>query len=460
MQLGVLEVSFTEMLAGVGVGATGSIFNALLSPLTRETQLGMNKAFPNQYAQSMDVIEAYYRKIIDKDTYYKGMRDNAFPKGLADDYLKISTQFLQPADYISLWRRGFITEDKCNDFLQKLKYTDDDIENIKNITTFYPTAQDLVTWGVRQIYQPTLRTALGQDMQYPTQITAAAKEIGIPEDMMKNYWAAHWAMPSPNTMFTMYAYGLLDNFELPTGTGYNITAEKGTRAYGEGVLKQLLFVADFLPGIINQIVDSMYQPLTRIDIRSMYEEGVLTKDEVYDNYLKLGYNDTNATYLTNLAIARATPSEKTLSKSMILSLYDRQEYTRTDAVPLLEALGYSETEAGYILDLEDWKNYDSYVKLKIDTIKSQYVKGILSDVDLTEQLGNLNLPAFRIDYETEMIKDAKSSSVKTLTLAEYVSYYKKGTMSQSEFIQAIDSLNYNDFDRKMILKDNGIDVSV
>ncbi|GAG78096.1 unnamed protein product, partial [marine sediment metagenome] len=67
-------------------------------------------------------------------------------------------------------------------------------------------------------------------------------------------------------------------------------------------LNMLLRALDVMPFWRDKLTQIAFRPLTRVDVRRMYKQGVLTETEVYESYLIAGYNEQNAERMAEFTV--------------------------------------------------------------------------------------------------------------------------------------------------------------
>ncbi|GAH80856.1 unnamed protein product, partial [marine sediment metagenome] len=88
----------------------------------------------------------------------------------------------------------------------------------------------------------------------------------------------------------------------------------------EGDLKVFMKTIEIPPYLRDVMLNVAYRPLTRVDVRRMYDDGILDINQVYAAYLDHGYSPDNATLMTQWTIRYAEPNEKELSRAQITDL--------------------------------------------------------------------------------------------------------------------------------------------
>lgn len=122
---------------------------------------------------------------------------------------------------------------------------------------------------------------LGARKRFSETFKAAASAQGLDPYWAMKAWEAHWQLPG----FQM-ARELL--FRSP-----KFTAQR---------FRDTMRWQDFPPDLVAELERIAYQPLTRVDVRRMHLRGVLSAAAVFKAYLDLGYNTTNAAYMTGFTV--------------------------------------------------------------------------------------------------------------------------------------------------------------
>src|SRR5262249_46576521 len=130
---------------------------------------------------------------------------------------------------------------------------------------------------------PAVVTRDRLDEEFDTKVANAPwQQVGITLDTLKQYWMAHWQLPSPTMLYEMLHRGVKTQQEV-------IDA-----------LKQ----ADWAPGWIDPLMSISYNVPGRIDVRRMFQAGVLTThQELVDAHRRMGYSPDDAETLARFVEA-------------------------------------------------------------------------------------------------------------------------------------------------------------
>lgn len=162
-----------------------------------------------------------------------------------------------------------------------------------------PAPGDLVRFVVREALDPRLREEQMAGFNQESFFSAMAA-FGFSQEWSEAYWRAHWDLPSPTQ-----------------------TAEMVHRLRPDRVPKELAFTiedaeklfqqADIMPRYIKQLLAITYAPLTRVDIRRIYQLGIMSFDEMVERYKDIGYDPTSAKMLADFTAKDLDPDERDIT---------------------------------------------------------------------------------------------------------------------------------------------------
>ncbi|GAI95370.1 unnamed protein product, partial [marine sediment metagenome] len=84
----------------------------------------------------------------------------------------------------------------------------------KTLAYQIPPVADIITMVVREAFTPSIAAKFGQYQDFPDDLKKYAGQKGLSEEWAKRYWAAHWALPSPQQGFEMLHRGVIEPSEL------------------------------------------------------------------------------------------------------------------------------------------------------------------------------------------------------------------------------------------------------
>ena len=307
-----------------------------------------------------EAAQSYFIGDTSRREYREIMKAQGYSNEDADKLLGNARNFASPFEYLHWWHRELIGEDQLNIILEQMRYNRDDRDAMKEASYYIPPAQDLITMAVREVFSPEARAANRQDDDYPPEFERFAGMQGISPEWAKNYWAAHWTLPSPMQGFEMLHRGVIE----------------------EKDLRQLLVALDIMPAWRQRLIDISFNPLTRVDVRRMHDIGVLDREQVLKAYKDLGYNETNAELMTEFTERyNAAPPEtevdeiQGITRGSILSFYRDELITRASAKDTLVEIGVGDLAAEAFLNHEDLKRAERQRRIAIETVIDQFEFG-------------------------------------------------------------------------------------
>ncbi|GAI61105.1 unnamed protein product, partial [marine sediment metagenome] len=242
------------------VGAFGTW---LLWELTRAGAmarvLGMEAAFSVAHdvlpgrPDPMSAWLMHFRCDVPRDTIMSWLKDLGWSEKLVDHYRKLAETLVGVAEIIALYQRGDYGITEFRNALYKHGYSREDTASLEKLAKRIPGPGDLVTFALREVWRPDLRSELLSPNAPGRYYELMAKQ-GFGREFAEDYWASHWVLPSVRQGFEMF-------WRIPEFT--------------EGELRALLTRLDILPRYHDNLMAIAYAPWTRVDIRRMHKVGVI-----------------------------------------------------------------------------------------------------------------------------------------------------------------------------------------
>jgi len=331
--------------------------------------------------------------------------------------------------------------------LQRWGYPDEDIKALFALSHRMPGATDLIRMGVREVFTPEIAEAFGQFEEFPErfaellalqgygfepELPVGAQSPDFIHNWAEAYWAAHWDLPSIQQGFEMYHREVT----LPDGSTFD-----------EPKLMMLLRALDVMPHWRDPLRQIAYSVITRVDIRRLYQDGIVEEDEVERTYRHMGYSPDDAKKITAMVKIRYPRGGKDeaddlrqLTLTRIKEAYFRRLIDRGEAFDKLVELDHPEEDAELVLSIWDFDlEWNPSLRFEVDfkdlsrsVILDAYRRGIFDfnraavelveggltqdDAEIVLQIEDMKLESELTDMEVDLIlQDAKSQDI---TLAE------------------------------------------
>ena len=317
-----------------------------------------------------------------------------------------------------LSRRGLDTDQQT--------YYDNIIERI-------PPIQDIIHMGVREAFSADKVKDFQYDEDFPAEFGVWATKQGFSEDWAKRYWYAHWQLPSPQMVFEMLHRGLI------------------TKA----VVDRYLIIADYPKYWRDLLTQISYNPLTRVDVRRMYELGTfddipgLTAEQmVLKAYKDIGYSPENAQLMVKFTVDMYGEERKKLTEAKVLGLYKRRLIDRTATKALLKKLKYRNEYIELIIEQVDFDIDQDVLDSLMKKLKSLYLAGHITKSGALAELASQT--AAPLDT-TALFKswDYERDAIRKLPIARDVTtWVSSGVITPTAGINKLKQLGYSAEDAK------------
>lgn len=416
-----------------GITPTTALLALLFAPQAIQSLTGLYPPFNSKVAQKgfnldPNLIPGYgelvgqaQKGILGQGEFLDLMKRAGYDGSIAEGMLKNARAYLSSLDYITAWRRGSLGEGQLDSTLKEQGLTDADITTLKEVTIYYPTPQDLIRFAIRDVYTSSTISEYGLFEDYPDKLDESAAKAGLPPDIAKLYWGAHWELPSPTQVYDMLHRGILT----------------------EEQVKTYLKVADYMPYWRDKLVALSYDPLTRVDVRRMYSFGVLTQEEVKDAYKKLGYDETNADRLTRFTVAEANHTQESTPRSTAIAAYKAGTFTAPQATMALEQSGLTSSDANLMILTADAELKQELINLEADAIADQYRAGQITLSDFQTELTRLGVPSRLLQLTTARELAQAKRRARYASKSDYDAWWRRGVIGDVIYKQKLQDLGYD-----------------
>lgn len=287
--------------------------------------------------------------------------------------------------------------------------TEADAIKLFDIFFYIPPVQDLVNWSAKEVFEPEMRKKYGLDDEFEKLDLSLYAQTGVSPEQARNYWRAHWQHP-----------GLTTIQELLHRTDFT-----------EADFWEWFKLVEIPPYWRDKLIQIAYNPFTRVDIRRMYREGVLNKQEVIDAYHEIGSDDWHAGKLAEWTFKHYAPEDtsedkevRDLTKAEILRGYEDKVIPRELAINGLLNIDYSPSTAEFLVILRDVKIAEARTKEELSYIGGAYKLGLLSDAEMEAKLGNLDLTGEQQEYYVEKFRRTDTQKVVVPSKADFKRWLK------------------------------------
>ena len=400
-------------------------FSEAIFPPIREKHVQIaNDLWPNKIAGVAELVEMRKRGVITESDYISTCRKNGYDTEVSEQVFKMSEHLLNAQEYITLGRRDELGDDWIRTKLKGLGYKEDEIDNLIRVSEFYPSPIDLVRFAVREVYTGEVIAKFGMSEGLPPEFMAEAAKVGLSEEQAKNYWMAHWELPSAGMGYAMLQRGIID----------------------KETLQLLMKSLDVMPYWQEKLIELSYKPLTRVDVRRMYRTGTLDEAGLKKAYMDTGYNEENAMKLVDFTVKFENQDAVGLTRSSVIKAFKDDLIVVAQLRSFLESFGYSDNVVSFWINMAEFEKVQSDLKDASNELTAQYSLGTLDDTSLVTKLRELDVPDTYVQRVTKSAVSNKSGKIKLPSKGDLYDWLKLEVIDEKEFSDYLRQMGYKEVD--------------
>jgi hypothetical protein len=195
---------------------------------------------------------------------------------------------------------------------------------------------------------------------------------------------------------------------------------------------------------------AQYYPPPRT-ITAMVREGSLT-DEQGLNYLKKqGLNDELAHAYLKGAHESSNKDTKDLARTTIMQMYSDGLIDDSQVISTLTGMGYSQSDAKYLLSIQQLKRTEQAINSAIAKIHSLYIGYKINSTDAVNALNKLRIPDSQVSNLVNLWTVEREQNTRDLTQAQIVDAWFDNIISQNEAETKLNQIGYTVHDAWIIL---------
>ncbi|KKM64424.1 hypothetical protein LCGC14_1501530 [marine sediment metagenome] len=419
--VGGLIAGFAMPMILANVGSTA------LSPFSEKLRQRMNDLVRPSLIAATDAMQAQQRGFMEPSVTGTILDRLGFPEDQQEALFKLVKLRPGTLDIIDYWRRELITDGEADTRFQDLGWDAIDRNLIKSAAFPPPGVQDLIRMAVREVFSPEIAEQFGQFEGQPPAYTSWAKKIGLSEEWARNYWAAHWVLPSVQQGFEMLHRQVITGDDL-----------------------ERLFVAlDVMPFWRQPLKDISFRPFTRVDVRRMFALGVLNRAGVLRSYLDLGFSPEKAENMTEFTVRWVESTtkvekekERDLTKGDVIGLFNDGLLNEAQAISRLESMGFDRNESQLLISREVMQELRLDRKADIRLIVDQAKIKVLTFSEAQDQLNGLDLTQDELRKAMVDVQRATTERIRLPSKADLDGWKELNLLSLPQYEIELDNLGF------------------
>jgi hypothetical protein len=416
------DVAAVALIIPIVIALLVAVVMAVAGPFTRRIQYEIEQVVETYRPSPETLVQMMHRGNLDRNWFQSYVTELGVSTELEQTYIDLVANRLPDNAWGNAFLRGDLSEGQLREEMAKRAMPTQDIDIMIKLLQIIPGPQDLIRMAVREAWNDRTASTFGYDQDFPSEFGEWAERIGLSAEWAKRFWRAHWELP-----------GVREGFEM-----------LHRRIITEDELNILLQARDIPAFWRTRLVQLSYNPYTRVDVRRMFALGVVSVDEVYNNYRDIGYDDEHARKLTEWTIEEYGDTGRELTKGDVIASYTDNIINESQAIGMLDALGYVEAEILILLARADLKRQAKYEKELTETVRIAYVGKRIEEDNVFAQLSALNPPAGFIEERLTIWRLQRERNLTRPSKADLKKLWIFGIIDENLLKREMRGRNYTD----------------
>lgn len=386
---------------------------------------------------------AYYMRR--KPENAERIKEMLLAQGYATDLHYYLLEMYKPkltiGEIINAYLRGLISENDFNLMLKEHGLADRDIDVLKGLMWSYPSPTDFIRFAVREVFTKDKETQEALSAEFPDDIVEYAEKAGMRKEVLEWYWKAHWDLPSPTQIYEML-HRLNPEVLKVRGSAYkDLGLDISKLETTIDTVKQFLKQADYDLRWRDRLVAISYSPLTRVDLRRIYELGLIDDNELLARLMEVGYTKKDAELMVEFYKTYRQEEVRLWTKTEIRNLLYYGLVNDAEAVVLLKRIGYTEEDAKTLVELWKAKLAEKDMREIQKYVRDAYALGEITRAEAEKRLRAVGLSEEVINIVLDKEDARRLSSVKLPSTSTVVKWLKAGIITEAEARKILEEIN-------------------
>jgi len=390
---------------------------------------------PAQIPSPEQALSAFLANTIDRNTLECWVRANGFKfNGYWEHVAEGARNKPNLADLIVARRRNIIGNAQFSIKAREAGWTDpDDVDILQELAVQVPPVQDIIRFMVRDVDDQALVNrfqldGVGDshfDRKFGRQLQKWAFDQGLPEEVMRFQWRAHWRLPSPTQLFTMlHRLG-----RQPDGTIIPQWRDD---------IRAALAQDDVLPFWIDPLMDISFS-LPRISqIRRLLRTGIFTRDEVLHEFIKRGLQTKTAEALTLFEVQER---DKAFRNNPLVAQFAKGNINETELEAELIKAGATGDASDQAIEFGKLKMRMERREKCLAAVRHRVLIGELNQAGAAAAAVAITNDQDQADALAETWACERDSRSKISTAAELCSFFKERLIGAGDFLRGLLNIN-------------------
>ncbi|GAH15298.1 unnamed protein product, partial [marine sediment metagenome] len=139
--------------------------------------------------------------------------------------------------------------------------------------------RDLIDFAVKEAFDPVEDLFIHGGNAIPEPFIEYSDKIGLTSEWIQKFWHSHWRLLGAERILEAFHRKFINEIDL----------------------KKYLKRLDYTERDRELVLSMSYNLLTRVDVRRIYENGLMSTSELREYYGSLGFSERDKTLMTQLA---------------------------------------------------------------------------------------------------------------------------------------------------------------
>lgn len=381
-----------------------------------------------------------------------------------------------PGELLELLRRRNIEEDEFEKTMRQSGWKNSDwLDWYRSLINEMPSISDLLHFDAKDVFFPEIVQKYGMWKEMRQEYVNIAERIGMNEEMMRfDYDGKDWDKPGasgiegekPVPLYMLHHFARWDMMSLTSAYDAYRRLRPGRvdrykkifpdiEPFTQRDLQLHLRVANMAPLSRDWLAALSYHTLTRVDVRRMHAVGVLTPDEVYEQYLDLGYNPEDAARLRDFTVKLNANTGQTADQKEAVKLTVQSfEIGALDEAPALAALktaGLAETAAVLKVRNATARRRLKTAKSLIASVRKRFLNGHLTGLESHSMLLQAGFPVASADAYLRDWGIEQDTHRRELTTSQVLKLWSLGIIEEPTALQRLQNLGWAKIDAEYLI---------
>ena len=399
-----------------------------------------------------NLSKLFWRGIIDENELYRLAKVQGYDEYHTDLIVEAHRPLPSPEELIYAFKKWGFDDETVEKFLEWLGYKG--WSRMIKMESYYkiPSISDIIRFMVREAFNPYAIEKFRMLEEFPEEAVRYAEIQGLTRDWVEKYWIAHWDLPSPSQVFDMYHR--ID--KAPSEDAEPVVSPYSGEVRYRHISKQVVFdylkFADLLAYWRPKMLRISDNPLTRVDIRRMYELGIFNEDDMFFAYIEAGYSEEHAKALTDYTVLEVMSEEINKVRNELIEAYVDGAIDLYELRQYLLDLHINPQIVEVLLAYAEWKKSNELRKSIIKAIRERFIEGDLDEVGVSSELAKWGFRIEEINRYLDLWAEERRARRRYLTKAEIIKAYQKRIFTREQAIKKLVVLGYTEEDADVLLK--------